>query len=83
MVRGFRPDCLFKQLVARTDDEVHRLQNVQSQDQAREAEWVAARGIFAQRQVSARTQVIIEIGFENSPQAALVEDRPAEIGLDK
>src|SRR5215469_7751864 len=32
------------------------------------------RGIFAQRQVSARTQVIIEIRFENSPQGPLVED---------
>src|SRR5439155_23497661 len=32
------------------------------------------RGIFTERQVSARTQVIVEIGFENSPQATLVED---------
>jgi hypothetical protein len=43
-VRIFRPDCLFKRLAARTGDEVHRLQNVQSGDQAREAERVATRG---------------------------------------
>ena len=43
-VRIFRPDCLFKRLAARTGDEVHRLQKVQSRDQAREAEWGATQG---------------------------------------
>jgi hypothetical protein len=42
-VRVSRPDCLFKRLVARTGDEVHRLQEVQSRDQARAAEWVATQ----------------------------------------
>jgi hypothetical protein len=31
-------------------------------------------GVFAQRQASARMQVIIKVGFENSPQGPLVED---------
>jgi hypothetical protein len=43
-VRIFRPDCLLKRLVAGTGDEVHRLQKVQSRDQAREAEWGATQG---------------------------------------